>query len=212
MCGIAGFARSKHSARSMEGAHVLRNMVSTLSNRGPDAEGLKISGSVALGHRRLSVIDLSGGAQPMHSEELGLTVVFNGEIYNYNEINVELKALGFHAKSRSDTETLLLAYAAWGKKCVEKFNGMFAFVVHDIRNRVALRRARPDGQKTFLLFSRKTASSAFASEPKALLQHPCVHREIDPQAAARYFLHEFVPAPYTPFLRACAKLAGWRIV
>ena len=206
MCGIAGFARSKQSVRSMEGADVLRNMVSTLSSRGPDAEGLKISGSVALGHRRLSVIDLSGGAQPMHHEELGLTVVFNGEIYNYEEINVELKSLGYHAKSRSDTETLLLAYAAWGKKCVEKFNGMFAFVIHDIRNRVLFGARDRIGKKPFYYFH-KDGLFAFASEPKALLQHPCVKREIDPAAAARYFLQEFVAAPYAIF-KDMRKLAG----
>ena len=206
MCGIAGFARSKHSVRPMESAQVLRNMVSTLSARGPDAEGLKISGSVALGHRRLSVIDLSGGAQPMHNEELGLTVVFNGEIYNYTEINAELKTLGFHARSRSDTETLLLAYAAWGKKCVDKFNGMFAFVVHDIRNRVLFGARDRMGKKPFYYYH-KDGLFAFASEPKALLQHPCVKREIDPQAAARYLLHEFVPAPHAIF-KDMHKLAG----
>ena len=206
MCGIAGFARAKNSTRAMEGAHVLRNMVATLSNRGPDAEGMKVVGSVALGHRRLSVIDLSGGAQPMYNDELGLTVVFNGEIYNYKEINAELATLGFHAKSRSDTETLLLAYAAWGSKCVEKFNGMFAFVVHDSKNRILFGARDRIGKKPFYYFH-KEGLFAFASEPKALLQHPCVKREIDPQAAARYFLQEFVAAPYAIF-KDMRKLAG----
>ena len=179
----------------MESAQVLRNMVATLTPRGPDAEGLSINGSVALGHRRLSIIDLSGGAQPMSAPEHGLTIVFNGEIYNYRELNTELAGLGFHAKTRSDTETILLAYAAWGKKCVERFNGMFSFVIHDQHNRLLFGARDQMGKKPFYYYH-AGGLFAFASEPKALLQHPCVKRELDPQAAARYFLHEFVPAPY----------------
>ncbi|HLX62301.1 MAG TPA: asparagine synthase (glutamine-hydrolyzing) [Planctomycetota bacterium] len=206
MCGIAGYTRWKQSPRALEGMDVLRSMVDTLAPRGPDAEGVRISGSVAMGHRRLSVIDLSGGAQPMHHAELGLTVVFNGEIYNYRELNAELSALGYHAKSRSDTETVLLAYAAWGKKCVEKFNGMFAFVIQDCRHRT-LFAARDRMGKKPLYYYHHDGLFAFASEPKALLQHPFVKSEIDPQAAARYFLHEYVPAPYAIF-KDMRKLAG----
>src|SRR5436190_19259775 len=111
MCGIAGYTRAKYSNRAIEGLHILRTMIATLAPRGPDAEGVKLFDSVALGHRRLSVIDLEGGAQPMCNSELGLNVVFNGEIYNYRELNTELRALGYRVRTRSDTETLLLAYA-----------------------------------------------------------------------------------------------------
>jgi asparagine synthase (glutamine-hydrolysing) len=159
-----------------------------------------------LGHKRLAIIDLTGGAQPMVDEERGLAIVFNGEIYNYRELNTELAALGFQAHSRSDTETLLLAYAAWGPDCLAKLNGMFAFVVHD-RRRHRLFGARDRmGKKPFYYFNRN-GFFAFASEPKALLQHPAVERNIDPQAAARYFLHEFVPAPYAIY-KGMRKLAA----
>ena len=169
-------------------------MLSALVHRGPDASGVAQHDRVVLGHRRLSIIDLSGGVQPMVSTHDGgqLTVTFNGEIYNYRELNTELAALGFHAKTRSDTETLLHAYAAWGEKCVEKFNGMFAFVIHDRRaGRLFGARDRM-GKKPFY-YVHAGAFFAFASEPKALLQHPAIRREIDPDAAARYFVYEFVP-------------------
>jgi asparagine synthase (glutamine-hydrolysing) len=142
----------------------------------------------------------------MTNAELGLSVVFNGEIYNYRELNAELRALGYRARTRSDTETLLLAYAAWGKKCVEKFNGMFAFVVHDSANKTLFAARDRIGKKPFYYFH-QDGLFAFASEAKALLQHPCVNRELDPQAAARYFLHEFVPAPYAIF-KGMRKLGG----
>ena len=206
MCGIAGFARARTSVLPLEDVQVLRRMVATLTPRGPDAEGLKMSSDVALGHRRLSVIDLVGGVQPMCDDEHGLAVVFNGEIYNYREINTELEALGYHARTRSDTETLLHAYAAWGTKCVDKFNGMFSFVIHDIRNRRLFGARDRMGKKPFYYFQSE-GLFAFASEPKALLQHPSVKREIDPQAAARYFLHEFVPGPHAIF-KGMRKLGG----
>src|SRR5690242_20082780 len=132
MCGIAGFARRSGSAMMTdEDREILRRMTATLSLRGPDAEGLKLSGTVALGHRRLSIIDLAGGVQPMCDETRGLSVVLNGEIYNFRELNEQLAAMGIHARTRSDTETLLNCYAAWGEKCVTKMNGMFSFIVYD---------------------------------------------------------------------------------
>lgn len=198
MCGIAGYARARSSVLPLEEVQVLRQMVATLAPRGPDGEGYKISDSVALGHRRLAVIDIAGGAQPMCDETHGLVVVFNGEIYNYRELNAELETLGFQARTRSDTETLLHAYAAWGKRCVHKLNGMFSFVVHDLRKRRLFGARDRMGKKPFYYFH-QDGLFAFASELKALLQHPAVKREVDPQSAARYFLHEFVPAPYSIF-------------
>ena len=206
MCGIAGYARARASGRPLENAEVLHRMVATLVPRGPDAVGYQVSKFVALGHRRLSIIDAKSGAQPMLNDDYGLEVVFNGEIYNYREINTELAALGYHAKSRSDTETLLLAYAAWGRKCVGKLNGMFAFVVHDIRNRRLFGARDRMGKKPFYYYHRD-GLFVFGSEAKALLQHPAVRREIDPQSAARYFLYEFVPSPFAIF-KGMRKLPG----
>ena len=110
MCGITGFARSGVAALPSDDAGILGRMVATLSRRGPDAEGRRISGPVALGHRRLSIIDIAGGVQPMVDPESGLAVVLNGEIYNFRELNAELEKHGIHARTRSDTETLLNAY------------------------------------------------------------------------------------------------------
>ncbi|MCK6470446.1 MAG: asparagine synthase (glutamine-hydrolyzing) [Planctomycetes bacterium] len=206
MCGIAGYARATIDAKPIEAADILRRMTAALTHRGPDASGYHDSERVKLGHRRLSIIDLSGGAQPMHDDGRGLHVVYNGEIYNYLELNVELAGKGFAARTRSDTETILLAYAAWGEACVEKFNGMFAFAIHDEKqNRIFCARDRM-GKKPFY-YVHDGGFFAFASEPKALLQHPAVRREMDPEAAARYLLHEFVPAPYAIY-RGMRKLPG----
>ncbi|MGD0090279.1 MAG: asparagine synthase (glutamine-hydrolyzing), partial [Planctomycetota bacterium] len=198
MCGIAGYARARCCELPLEEAGVLHRMVATLTPRGPDAEGYYVTGSVALGHRRLSIIDLSGGAQPMCDEERGVAVVFNGEIYNYRELNAELETLGLSARTRSDTETLLHAYSAWGQECLDKLNGMFSFVIYDLRNRRLFGARDRMGKKPFYYYQ-KDGLFVFASEMKALLQHPAVKPEVDPQAAARYFLHEFVPAPYAIF-------------
>jgi len=206
MCGIVGFARTGSNTLPKEEIHALRRMAATLSRRGPDAEGLKIQGPVALGHRRLSIIDLAGGVQPMCDEERGLSIVLNGEIYNYRELNAELAAMGIHAKTRSDTETCLNAYAAWGSDCVVKLNGMFSFVVYDSRKRLLFGARDRMGKKPFYYYHGR-GLFAFASEPKALLQHPAIPCEMDPHAAARYFLHEFVPAPYAIY-KNVRKLAN----
>src|SRR5205823_3493661 len=132
--------------------------------------------------------------------------VLNGEIYNFRELNSELSALGIHAKTRSDTETLLNAYAAWGPACVKKLNGMYSFIVHDSRNQRLFGARDRMGKKPFYN-SHNAGMFAFGSEAKAILQHPAIPCEIDPNAAARYFMHEFVPAPYCIY-KGLRKLAG----
>ena len=189
MCGLTGYAQALTASSPLEGMEVLRRMTSTLSARGPDAEGYRHSAQVAMGHRRLIVIDPQGGPQPMHDSVHGLTVVYNGELYNYLELNSELEGLGFSPKTRSDTETLLLAYAAWGEGCLERLNGMYAFVIHDERRR-RLFGARDRLGKKPLSFVHSGSFFAFASEPKALLQHPRVVRASNPEAMARYLLLE----------------------
>ncbi|MHC4384927.1 MAG: asparagine synthase (glutamine-hydrolyzing), partial [Planctomycetota bacterium] len=195
MCGIAGYAVDRRSQRPLEDLAVLKRMTRALSHRGPDAEGYSCGGNVALGHRRLAVIDIVGGGQPMIDEKRGLSIVFNGEIYNYLELNRELKTLGFEARTRCDTETILNAYAAWGDDCVRRFNGMFAFVIHD-RNARRLFGARDRMGKKPFYYVCDGGRFAFASEPKALLHHPAVRREMDLGALARYLIFEHVPAPY----------------
>jgi asparagine synthase (glutamine-hydrolysing) len=196
MCGIVGYAHARECSAQIpfQDAQTLQRMMDTLAHRGPDAAGQSISGRVALGHRRLSVIDVAGGAQPMAGADGRCITVFNGEIYNYLELNAELQARGFPAHSRSDTETLLNAYACWGEACVEKFNGMFAFVIHDRANHRLFGARDRFGKKPFY-YACRDGFFAFASEPKALLQHPSLNAQLDARAAARYFLFEFVPEP-----------------
>ncbi len=206
MCGLAGYARALCSDVPLEDAAVLQRMTATLNHRGPDDERLLHGDRVAMGHRRLAVIDADGGTQPMRDPVRGLTVVFNGEIYNYRELNRRLESRGFRARTRSDTETVLNAYAAWGESCVDHFNGMFAFVIHDERNR-RLFGARDRMGKKPLHYVADGPFFAFASEPKALLQHPAVAREIDHEAMARYLVFGHVPAPLTMY-RGMRKLAA----
>ena len=195
MCGIAGYTRRGLPSPLPDGPEVLTRMTAALTHRGPDAAAYRIDDEVALGHRRLVVIDLEGGGQPMHDEAAALTIVYNGEIYNYRELNAELAELGHPARTRSDTETILNAYAAWGERCVERLNGMFAFVLHDRKNHRLFGARDRMGEKP-LCYVHSGRLFAFASEPKALLLHPAVRRELDPRAAALYLLFEHVPAPH----------------
>ena len=204
MCGIAGYARAWSSPSRLEDVEVLRSMTEALRHRGPDADGYEMTDRVALGHRRLAVIDIAGGAQPMRDAVRDLCIVYNGEIYNYRELNGELSSLGFEAKTRSDTETVLLAYAAWGDECVKRFNGMFAFVIHDAQRRRLFGARDRMGQKP-LYYAHEGTFFAFASEPKSLLRHPQIKREMDLESAARFLLFEHVPAPHAIF-RAMNKL------
>jgi asparagine synthase (glutamine-hydrolysing) len=195
MCGIVGFARAGTSAPPLADPAVLRRMTTALTHRGPDADGYWFDASVALGHRRLVVIDRAGGLQPMRDASGGCTLVYNGEIYNYQELNERLAAAGHVARTRSDTETILNAYAAWGERCVEHLNGMFAFVLYDAKRRVLFGARDRMGEKP-LVFVHDGPFFAFASEAKGLLQHPAVRRDLDLRSAALYLVLEHVPAPH----------------
>jgi asparagine synthase (glutamine-hydrolysing) len=219
MCGIAGYARPRSCERPLEGPDVLYRMTGAIRHRGPDEDGFFHGDGVALGHRRLAVIDRTGGGQPMADETRGLRIVYNGEIYNYRELNRELASLGLAARTRCDTETILNAYAAWGDACVDRFNGMFAFVVYDQRRR-RLFGARDRMGKKPLYYAHDRGLFAFASEPKALLHHPAVSSEMDLDALARYLVFEHVPAPYAIYagMRKLARssrfsldLDSWRL-
>ena len=191
MCGIIGVASS---------VPVLdRSWLSfaslAISHRGPDDAGewWSTNSCVGLGHRRLSIIDLSPlGHQPMHSFEHGLSVVFNGEIYNHRLLLDELASLGFSFRSHSDTEVLLAAYAAWGEDCLARFNGMFAFALYDApRQKLFLARDRA-GEKP-LFYRLVNGVLQFASELKALLANPTNPRNIDPEALDFYLAMGYVP-------------------
>ncbi len=177
-----------------------------LAPRGPDSSGMIARGNVALGHRRLAIIDLSDHAQqPMHDAELGLTIVYNGAIYNYPELRRELTALGYRFFSSGDTEVILKAYHAWGLDCVQKMNGMFAFAIYERDSkRLVLGRDRL-GIKPLYLYHGEGVLR-FASSLPALIAAGGVSSELDPVALHHYLtFHAVVPAPHT-ILRDVRKL------
>ena len=203
MCGIAGEIR--FDGRPAD-RHAVERMTERQSARGPDADGFFHDGRVALGHRRLKIIDLSKrAAQPMVDEDLGLVIVFNGCIYNYRELKLELEDFGHRFRTTSDTEVILKAYAEWGEECVERFNGMFAFAIFDRRSgRVFIARDRL-GIKP--LYYRETPGSLrFASSLPALLEDGSSSPGVDPVALHHYMsFHSVVPAPRT-ILKGYGKL------
>src|ERR1019366_4767146 len=166
MCGIAGFVNKRGEPASQD---VLSAMTHAVRHRGPDGSGVYVQRNLGLGHRRLAIIDLSDAAnQPMHSTDGGLTIVFNGEIYNYVEIRQELKQCGHVFSTQSDTEVILEAYAKWGSECVQRFNGMWAFALYDHRRKLVFCSRDRFGVKPFYYVD-TPGVFAFGSEIKQLL-------------------------------------------
>ncbi len=198
MCGIAGVV----SATPVE-ATLLDVMARRLAHRGPDGQGRHVAGNVGLLHTRLAIIDLAGGAQPLYNEDRSLVLVANGEIYNYRELRAELETLGHRFATHSDCETLLHGYEAWGIDFLDRLQGMFAFVLHDVqRGELILARDRL-GIKP-LYYCRDSRGLAFASEIKALL--PWLGKpEVDPQGLAQLLQSNFTCAPRT-LLQGVTKL------
>lgn len=191
MCGIAGF-----SGRGTEDD--LLRMIRQLKHRGPDFQGGWCRPSVGLGHARLSIIDLSSGAnQPFFNPDETIGIVFNGEIYNYLPLKQELQKLGkYHFRTTSDTEVLLYLYEEYGEKLFEKINGMFAFAIYDFRTGKTLLARDRMGKKP-LYYSARGDTLIYGSEPKALLQHPLLSKDISPDALNAYLTFEYVPTPYS---------------
>lgn len=202
MCGLAGFVGVGTEA-------VLRDMIATVAHRGPDGEGIWSDPElrVFLGHRRLSIIDIAGGAQPMWDSRGDVGVVFNGEIYNHLALRRELEAAGHRFRSsHSDTEVLVHGYREWGRDLPLRLNGMFAFAIVDRpAGRVFLARDR-FGEKP-LYYARKPGMLVFGSEATAVLAHPGITSEISPRAVQKYFAWGFLPAP-NAFHRDLMKLPG----
>lgn len=184
MCGLAGMCRFDGEAVE-EG--LLERMTQAIGHRGPDGAGQYRAGSVGLGHRRLAVLDLSdAGRQPMANDAGDLVIAYNGEVYNFRELRAELETKGYRFRSRSDTEVVLKAYQEWGEKCVDRFNGMFAFAIYDVpRQELVLARDRY-GMKP-LYYTRHGRTFLFASEVKAILAHPDVRAAMDLEALLEYF-------------------------
>lgn len=195
MCGICGIFDPVNGPVDLG---LLERMTLAMSHRGPDGQGLFRQGPVGLGHRRLSIIDVEGGAQPISNEDGAIQVVFNGEIYNYIELRKQLETAGHCFKTRSDTEVIVHGYEHWGEDCVQRFNGIFAFALWDGRSgRLFLARDHL-GIKP-LYYVAVGDQTLFASEIKALLQHPNCPRAIDLDALAELFTFRYVPSPKTLF-------------
>lgn len=195
MCGICGVFDFTGASVHPE---LVRKMSAALAHRGPDGDGHYISGQVGLGHRRLSIIDLAGGAQPMANEDDTLQIVFNGEIYNYIELREDLLKRGHIFRTDSDTEVILHAYEEWQFDCLSRFNGIFAFAIWDIsRKRLFLARDHLGVKPLYYTLSENRL--LFASEIKALLEDRGCPREVDLQALSELFTLRYVPSPRTLF-------------
>src|SRR2546425_939795 len=202
MCGITGFISVDPSRPADPG--ILRSMTDAIAHRGPDDAGFHVEGGVALGMRRLSIIDLETGQQPISNEDGSIWVVFNGEVYNYLELREGLISRGHRFKTRSDTEVLVHLYEEKGDEFVTAINAMAALALWDgRRQRLVLARDRL-GKKP-LHYTLTPEEFVFGSEIKALLRHPAVRAEIDHDSLARYFVHDYVPCPRTIY-RGILKL------
>jgi len=200
MCGLVGIVDTR-GQREVPRELLLR-MNESQHHRGPDECGLHVEPGVGLGHKRLSIIDLSTGQQPLWNEDRSVVVVYNGEIYNYQSLIPELAALGHRFRTRSDTEVIVHAWETWGAACVERFRGMFAFALWD-RNRQTLFLARDRlGVKPLHYALLPDGTLIFGSELKALLAHPAFPRVMDDCAVEEYFALGYVPEPRTIFAAA----------
>jgi asparagine synthase (glutamine-hydrolysing) len=184
MCGIVGILKLDGEPAS---SVLLRKMTDAIAHRGPDSDGYYTDNYIGLGHRRLAILDLSpAGHQPMQTQDGRFIISYNGEIYNFQEIKIELESLGHHFRSKTDTEVVLNAFTQWGSSCIEKFNGMFAFAIWDkFQRELFLARDRYGIKPLYYTFSNN--NFIFASEQKAILLHPSVGRDIDLEALLEYF-------------------------
>ncbi|HEB97826.1 MAG TPA: amidotransferase 1, exosortase A system-associated [Sedimenticola thiotaurini] len=197
MCGITGIFDL--TGQREISRRLLSDMNETQLHRGPDESGIHVEPGLGLAHRRLSIIDLSGGQQPLFNEDRSVVVTYNGEIYNFPELSKELKALGHQFRTHCDTEVIVHAWEEWGESCVERFRGMFAFGLWD-RNRQLLFLARDRlGIKPLFYALLPDGQLLFASELKALYRHPDLPRSMDPKAIEEYFGYGYVPEPRTIF-------------
>ncbi len=195
MCGIVGIFDI--TAKREINRDLLSRMNETQFHRGPDGGGLHREAGLGLGHRRLSIIDLSHGQQPMHSQDGNVVLTYNGEVYNFPELRKELEALGYRFKTHCDTEVIVYAWQAWGEDCVLRLRGMFAFAIWD-RSKQTLFLARDRlGIKPLFYSQLRNGQFIFSSELKALQEHPDLPREMDPAAIEEYFGFGYIPDPKT---------------
>jgi asparagine synthase (glutamine-hydrolysing) len=209
MCGITGIYNFKTLEPISKGT--LKAMTDTLVHRGPDDEGFYTSGALGLGHRRLAIIDLDGGHQPIANEDQSIWVVFNGEIYNFGDLHDELVKKGHMFNTRSDTEVIVHLYEQEGEQCFQRLRGMFAIAIWDSRSRTLLLARDRVGKKPLFYFH-DGSRIIFGSEIKAILKDPGVTHEIDPEAVSDYFSFLYVPAPKSIFKNIRKVLPGHYVV
>ena len=203
MCGIVAII-DLHARRTIA-RDVLVRMNESQHHRGPDEGGIHLAPGIGLGHRRLSIIDLATGQQPLYNADRSVVVIFNGEIYNYRELIEELSSLGYTFRTRSDTEVIVHAWQAWGERCVDRFRGMFAFILWDEKQQTAFMARDRLGVKPLYYAVLPDGFLIAGSELKSLLAHGALARAIDPLAVEEYFAFGYVPEPRTIFASA-AKL------
>lgn len=194
MCGIAGFIHLDPERPASR--EVIERMTRTLAHRGPDGEGFYVEGPVAFGHRRLSIIDIEGGAQPMQNSAGTLTINYNGEIYNYRELRSELEAHGHRHRTSCDTEVLLHAVRQWGTSALQRLNGMFAFALWN-RETKTLTAARDRAGQKPLYWTFFDNTFLYASEPKAFFEYPGLEPKLSRSGLQYYLAYDYVPAPDT---------------
>lgn len=209
MCGICGIVAFDQE-RTVE-PRIVKSMADSIRHRGPDDEGLYAGGQVALGHRRLSIIDLVGGRQPICNEDGTVWIVFNGEIYNFRELRHELVAKGHGFQTNSDTEVIVHLYEEYGADCVSRLRGMFAFAIWDERNRTLLLARDRVGIKP-LYYSVVDGQLVFASEIKALLKHPAVTRRVNLRALDSFLIHQYSPGADTAIAGIQRLLPGHHLI
>src|SRR6266576_3822546 len=202
MCGIAGFIDFWDTTKVRERedrARILENMCEVIRYRGPDDSGSFIKDGVALGMRRLSIIDLAGGHQPISGEDGSAIIIFNGEIYNFRELQPQLEGRGHVFRTRSDTEAIVHAYEEYGNACVDHLRGMFAFAIWDDKQRKLFIARDRAGEKPLYYTITPTGTLVFGSELKSLLEHPAVSRETSAASLDAYFSLGYVPDPLSIF-------------
>jgi len=199
MCGITGFVALDGQCATPARAEAVRTIAAALAHRGPDCYGEHVAGSVCFAMRRLSIIDVAGGRQPLVNEDGSVTVVANGEIYNHAELRRELENLGHRFGSGSDCETIVHAYEQYGEKCVDKLRGMFAFALHDARKGLVLLARDRLGEKP-LYVAEVSGGLFFGSELRALLAGGVVPTTFDPSSLFAFFHYGYIPEPHTAIM------------
>lgn len=214
MCGIVGFVNAGANSVSRE---IVEKMNNCIIHRGPDEDGFYVKDNVALAMRRLAIIDLAEGQQPIYNEDRTKLIVFNGEIYNFQELRKDLEEQGHKFQTHSDTEVIVHLYDKYGVDCVQYLRGMFAFAIWDITEKTLFIARDRVGKKPLLYSHQSNGNLIFGSEFRALLAHPDISREVDFEAIDSYLSFLCVPAPQTAFKQirklepwTLASLEGWK--